>query len=332
MGLKSQSIILLSEMINNQEGVFFALLSGKTEGKTKEGKPFYRVTFGDSKREVQSAIWADSPLFQECRDQWRIGQFYKISAVYKLTDYGPQIVVHRIREAGEKDFADGFSKNLCRPSSETDPALLYDEILSLAKSRIAKTSPLLALIGRIFKEFRERILELPSTREHHHAYSGGFLEHTLSTAKIASFMADHYASFYSAAGERLSRELVTAGAILHEIGKVDEMEGGALSPRHSLAGALIGYPVLGRDIIRRFAPDVGLDSQTQLRLEHIILTHPRFSDWGTVGKPVSLEAIIVHEADYSDSVFAGSNRIIITDAGDGPLTASKGPLGGPLLK
>ena len=100
----------------NIPGDFFALMTGKLLNKTKEGKPFFKVTFRDAKGEAQSAIWSDSPFFLSCRDTWQIGKYYKIRGVFKVTDYGPQVLIQRIREARESDIADGFSKSLCRPS------------------------------------------------------------------------------------------------------------------------------------------------------------------------------------------------------------------------
>ena len=345
MTVKGRSIVPLSEMINNQEGIFFAVLSGRTPGVTKEGKPYFKVFFRDALREVQAFIWSDGPLYNQCRETWIVGHFYKIGALFRQTDYGPKIEIRRIREAVEKDAQDGFSPRLCRPTSRVEPAILFDELLSLLKNRIGK-GPLLLLVQRIFKEHRARILDVASSREHHHAFFGGMLEHALSATKIAAFLADHFETFYpdlmtrtvSDGGQNadarpvLDKRLCLAGAALHEIGKIDEMLEGTLSPQHSLAGELVGYPVLGRDLIRRYAPAVELDDETRLRLEHILLTHPRFADWGAVAAPRTPEAVIVHLADYADSNFAVVLKTLAADRSDEPFTLQKGPFGGTLFK
>lgn len=372
MNVKSHPIVPLAEMINGQEGIFFALLSGKSEAKTKDGKPFFRLLFRDHHREVQSPIWSDNPLYPICKEKWKTGDCFKIAGIFRETDFGPKMEIRRIRPAVESDFADGFSPNLFRPATETAPELLCDEILTLAQNRIGK-GPLLALVQRIFKEYRNRILDAPSSRNHHHARFGGMLEHALSVTRIAVSLADHFqttlpapqkstktekvgspkpvakgstdAPLLAADGEekkpspeqavggvRFQLPLVVAGAVLHEIGKIFEMEAGPLTPTHSLSGELVGYPVLGRDLVHRFAPEVGLDETTRLHLEHILLTHPRFPDWGSVGPPRSLEAMVVHLADYADSIFSGAVDLLRSDKTDGPLTLTKGPFGTTLLK
>ena len=328
---KSSAIVLLAEMINNQEGIVFALLSGKTAGVTKDGKPFFRVSFRDDRREATAFVWSDSALYPTCAEIWRVGGFYKISAVYKETDYGPQLIVRRSREAVESDAADGFSPSRCRPTSAIEPSVLMDELLSLAKTRLGK-GPLLILIQKIFRDCRDLLLEAASSRDHHHAFYGGMLEHALSVTKITAALCDHFQASYPNPKDSFSPQLAVAGAILHEVGKIFEMESGAISPKHSLSGELIGYPVLGRDLIIRFASAAGVDDATRLRLEHIVLTHPRFADWGAVGTPRSLEALIVHSADYADSLFASANKILSSDHSEEPFTLSKGPLGASLLK
>lgn len=334
MASKRPAAVPLAELINNQEAIIFAALSGKAAGQTKDGKPYFRVTFRDDRREAQAMIWHDSPFYEPCEKTWTVGGFYKLGVLYRESDYGPKLEIRRIRPAVETDAADGFSPNRCRPGTATDPEVLMDELLALAKARIGK-GPLLLLIQRIFKEKRRRLLDVASSREHHHNVFGGMLEHTLSVTKIAAFFIDHFQSAYPSPEKgrpAFSPALAIAGAVLHEIGKIVEMEAGPLVPKHSLAGELVGYPVLGRDIIREYGPLVELDPATQLALEHIVLSHPRFPDWGAVGTPVSNEAMIVHLADYADSVWATAQKTLALDRSDEPFTFAKGPFGARLWR
>ena len=331
MVLKNRSLTLLSEMVNNQRGVFFASLLEREERKTKDGKPYFRALFRDANRQVNAVLWEDSPLFAECRDAWKIGALYKIDAAYNITKYGPQLQIFRIREAKEKDFEEGIPSRFGLPTAAAHPDLLYDKIVSLARETIAKGAPLQRLVLRIYKEYREQLLSIPSSRGNHHAYPGGVLEHTLSVAQIAVSLAEHFSQTYPQAASALSLDMVAAGAILHEIGKVEEMDPASRIPVHTVAGDLIGYPILGRDIVRRYAPDAELSEDELLRLEHILLTHPRFNDWGAVRPPASLEALIVHQADYADSIFASAVGVLGADAGTAPFTTSAGPFGTPWL-
>ena len=332
MVLKNRSVTNLSEMVNNQRGVFYAHLFEREERKTKEGKPYFRVVFKDANRTVNAVLWEDSPHFADCRDTWQIGTLYKLDAAYSITKYGPQIQIFRIRAAQEEDFKDSLPEHFAIPLASANPEVLYDQAVELAKKEMTKGSPLQLLVLRIFKECRNAVLAAASSRSRHHAYPGGFLEHTLSVTRTALFLADHFTESYPGAKEALSRDLVAAGALLHEIGKIEEMDTSSRIPRHTAEGDLMGYPVLGRDVVRRFASNGELSPDQQMRLEHILVTHPRFADWGAVKPPASLEALIVHQADYADSLFDAALQTLKADTGEAPFTAAAGPFGSPWLK
>ena len=332
MVLQNRSVTNLSEMVNDQRGVFYAYLFEREERKTKEGKPYFRVAFKDASRTVGAVLWEDSPFFADCGQAWQIGTLYKIDASYSITKYGPQIQIFRIRAAQEADFREGIPKRFGVHTPSAEPEALYNQILDLAKTEITQGSPLQLLVLRIFKEHRDSLMAAASSRGRHHAYPGGLLEHTLSVARTALFLADHFTESYPQSKGAFSRDLTAAGAILHEIGKIEEMDTASRIPVHTTAGDLIGYPLLGRDIVRRYAPDVKLPSDQQTRLEHILVAHPRFADWGAVRPPASLEALLVHQADYADSVFAAALQVLKADTGDAPFTAAAGPFGIPWLK
>lgn len=309
----------------------FVLLTKKERLRAKDGKPFYKIDFRDRRREMQTPIWFDSPFFEECDESWQVGDFYKIRATVRETGYGPQLELRRLRQVVEGDREDGFDPDRCRPSSETPPETLANELLAFAKIRLGK-SPLLQMIQRIFKEYRGALLETAASRSHHRPYAGGLLEHSLSVAKIAAQLADHFCAANPALKKTLSRELIVAGAILHDIGKIFDTETIGAAPVRTVEGDLIGHAILSRDVVRKFAPLVDLDDATRIKLEHLVLTHSRFADWGAPQPPASLEGMILHYADYADSTFVSSLAILDADDGNGAFTSRRGPFGAPLLR
>ena len=100
----STPLVRLSEMEPDQEGDLFVLLSAKEELLTREGKPYFRVTFRDARREVSFPVWDNSPLAADCRERWAAGTFYKVRAVYRQTNYGPQLDIRKIRDAIEANY------------------------------------------------------------------------------------------------------------------------------------------------------------------------------------------------------------------------------------
>ena len=98
-------IVALSEMIHGQEADLFVLMTVKEELTTRDGKPYYKVGFRDHAREVSFPIWHDSPWGADCRELWQPGTFYKLRAVYRETNYGPQLDLRKIRAVCTADRA-----------------------------------------------------------------------------------------------------------------------------------------------------------------------------------------------------------------------------------
>ncbi|MDR1958266.1 MAG: HD domain-containing protein [Planctomycetaceae bacterium] len=327
----SPLIVPLHEMENGQEADTFALLAEKETWTTHNGKPYFRVNFRDAVREVRFPVWADTPAYEDCRTNWEVGRFYKLRAVYRITNYGPQLEIRKIRETVEADTAEGFDIRQCRPSSKFAPEAMYDEILALTKTHCGK-GPLTLLVTRIFKENRQAILDSAAARNHHHAFFGGLLEHTLMVTRNAVALADLYLLHYPELKPRLSKPLVTAGAVLHDIGKIRELRFDVVTAHHTTEGDMIGHAVLGRDFVRDFSREVSLDPETQTQLEHILLSHQRFADWGTVKPPMSLEALIVHHADSCDALIGTHCHVMELDETAGEITSKKNILGYPVFK
>lgn len=324
------SIIPLHELENNQEADLFALLSEKEAMKTKEGKPYIRVMFRDAKREVRFPVWSDSPVYQEFKDLTP-GTFCKLRAQYRIGNFGPQLDVRRIRPVTDEDIKDGFDSLMLRPKSPLPLDGMFEELQAIATKQIGK-GKLLNLLTRIFKEHRTSIQTCTAARRHHHCYVGGLLEHTLSVAKIALALVEHYHAMYPDRKHEISKPLVVAGAILHDIGKIREFEPEVGSLRHSLEGNLLGHPLLGRDIVREAAFAVELDEELRLRLEHIVVSHGHYPDWGNAKPPMSLEAMLVHHADSCDALTGCFWNVFSQDQGDQPLTSNKNVVGYALLK
>jgi 3'-5' exoribonuclease len=332
---QSNSLIPLSELPPNQEGDFFALLAAKEELKTRDNKPYYKVTFSDRRRAVTTPIWSDSPWAADCRDAWQAGQFYKLRAAYRESSYGPQLEIKKIRPVADADTADGFDPLMCLEQSRFAPEAMFEELLGLADERIANRS-LRALVVAILREHRETLLSLPAATRNHHAYIGGFLEHVLSVTKTCAYLADKYDEYYSDLRPRLDKGMAIAGAILHDIGKLREIEqqsGGAV---YTSAGSLLGHMVQGRDIVREaaarlkstFEQDGGsqLDDETLLRLEHIIVSHQRLPEWGSPKPPMTPEALIVHYADDLDAKYNMMYCILRDNTEPGTVTSKKNAL------
>jgi len=128
----------------------------------------------------------------------------------------------------------------------------------------------------------------------HHAYIGGLLEHTLSVTGLAMRIAEHYPS--------LDRDLLVAGALLHDLGKIREFSFSSVPFDYTEEGRLVGHLVLGSEMVRKAAENVQeLPSERLDRLIHLVLSHHGRHEFGAPCLPMTTEAILLHHIDDIDA-------------------------------
>lgn len=169
---------------------------------------------------------------------------------------------------------------------------MYRELLdTVATIRNPHLQPLLSTIFRD-PQIETKFKVWPGARQIHHAFTGGLLEHTLAvvtlcTTSVALYDAD--------------RDLTIAGALLHDIGKLQELDL-KLTVTLTDVGSLHGHSILGANFVRdRIGGVVGFPDQLREHLLHIILSHQGEPEWGAVTRPMTLEALLVFMADNTDA-------------------------------
>jgi 3'-5' exoribonuclease len=317
----------LAELKPGAQADCFVLLSAKDRATTRDGKPYYRVTFRDAARSAVAMVWSDSPWFEGCDGSWKIGSCYKLRCRYVESSYGPQLELERLRLVEEADRKDGFDETALVKATRFNIETMFAELMTIARGKI-EPEPLRRLVVGILEEHAEAIKRAPAAKQNHHAYVGGYLEHVLSVTRNAVFLAEKYAGDYPNMQPPLSKSLVVAGAILHDVGKLIELEFSLEGTRRTPEGELIGHILLGRDMVRERGKDVaGLDRETLLRLEHIIVAHQNLPEWGSPIAPHTPEALLVYFADDVDAKFHMLAASLEADAaGDEEFTPRDNPL------
>ena len=325
-GNTAVAIVALSEMTNGQEADVFVLMTAKEELTTRDGKPYFKVAFRDHVREVNFPIWGDSAWAIDCKDKWQPGNFYKVRATYRETNYGPQLEIRRIRETNDADAADGFTPQMCSAQSRFEAREMLEELVEIAREKIGDPG-LRSLVLDLLEANHEQLLTLPAATHNHHAFVAGWLEHVLSVTRTCVYFADKYDEYYPEMQPRLNQGLVIAGGILHDIGKLREIDETTTGAEYTAAGNLIGHILQGRDILREAASGREIDADLLLRLEHIIVSHQRLPEWGSPKPPMTPEALLVHYADDLDAKYHMMAQILREDTNAGPVTSKKNVLG-----
>lgn len=334
MAHSKPSLVPLSELIPGQHADFFALLTDKTRGKTREGKAYFSCRFRDKARSVSFMVWNDGPWFGVCESDWQPGQFYKIRGSYGEHERdGPQLIeIENIREVQDADRATGFDPAQLVESSRLDPAVMFAELKQIATEQIGD-EPLRRLVTSLLDTHAEPLQRLPATRDRFYPFAGGLIEHTLNVTRSCLELAKRYSTYYTELHPPLNIYLIVAAAILHDIGRVMEFGDEAIAPSVTVAGRLSGHLILGRDFVREAAQAQGdVNPELIQILEHILLTHLALPEWGSPRLPLVPECLIVHHADDLDAKLEMYAHCLSRDKADGPFTDREPGLNRQLFK
>ncbi|HJZ89762.1 MAG TPA: HD domain-containing protein [Gemmataceae bacterium] len=328
-------ITRLSALKPRERGTFFAKLAERTSSQTREGLPFYACKFRDARRVAAFMVWADNQFYDACHNNWQAGQLFKIHAVFNDHDkYGPQLDVIKIRPVEPRDEADGFDPADFQDRPKLDPAATLADLRALIEAQIAD-EPLRRLVLGLIDRHAEKLKAIPAHPRAFYPFPGGWLEHVLSVARTSRWLAERYSERYPDLRPPLNLDVVTAGAVLHDIGRAAELE--PVDPdvptEFTVDGRLFGHLFLGRDMVRDAAREQADLNPELLRLvEHTIVSHLNHPEWGSPRLPLIPEVLILHHADDLDAKMEMYARCLTKDAGPGMFTERDPVLGRQLFK
>jgi 3'-5' exoribonuclease len=326
-------VLRLGELTPGQSGDFFALLAERAKGATREGKAYYACRFRDPQRTATFMVWADGGWFEVCERDWHAGRFYKVRATYGESErYGPQLDLHNIRPVTEEDRADGFDPATFVAHSRHDVAAMWTELRGLAEAQVAD-EPLRRLVLALLDRHAGPFQRLPASLGKFYPFAGGLLEHTLSVTRLCLHLADRYTAYYPELRPPLNRDLIVAGAVLHEVGRVAELSDDVVAPQPTVPGRLFGHLFLGRDLVRDTARELGdVNPELVQLLEHVVVAHLALPEWGSPRLPLVPECLILHHACDLDAKLEMYARCLTRDQAEGPFTDRDPVLGRQLLK
>jgi len=333
---KSKKPVLakLSELQAGNYVDCFVQLAEKSRKTLPDGKPFVTCKYRDARRTVGAVpIWSDSPLFEQAQT-WQVGQFFKVRATFTEHEkYGPQLDIEQMRLVEERDRNDGFTELDFTERSRFDPEAMFADLESIVTSEIAD-GPLRTLVLNLLTAHAAVLKTLPGSARHYYPFAGGWLEHTLSVTRSCAWLADRYAAQFPELNPPLNRGLVIAAAVLHDIGRVRELDARPGQPtKDTVPGELFGRLFLGYDLIRAAAVGVpDLSPELLDLLLHCVVAHLKMPEWGSTRLPSVPEALILHHVAELDARMEVYARCLTRDTADGPFTERDPILGRPLLK
>jgi 3'-5' exoribonuclease len=315
------AVVRLSDVQPGQTAECFGLLVKVTSSKTKADKPYYLCQFRDRRVIRDAPVWHDSPMFAHAVN-WADGQPYRLRVDCSMHPrFGLQFTLLSVRPVTESDAAEGYDFNDLVESSHRKLSEMWESLQRVIHSCI-DDEPVRRLVVELLEANRDLFGRMPAASTLHHSFTSGLIEHVCSMARVASMVAKHYSIYYHNLNPPLNRSVVVAGAILHDIGKLRELEYHPAEAKYTKEGSLIGHIVLGRDMVREAARKVpDFPEETLLLLEHVILSHHGKREFGAPVLPSTIEALIVSFVDDLDAkVNIVARELQRPDAGPGAFT------------
>ncbi|MBS4761617.1 HD domain-containing protein [Carnobacteriaceae bacterium zg-ZUI252] len=250
---------------------------------TKDQKAYIAFTFQDKSGQMDAKLWGATPQQIE---QFISGVVVQLAGKREVYNNTPQIRIAKLtllEHANIDEFVQRVGMDAKAIEEEINASLFGITDASIAR-----------ITRHIYKKYKQQFYEYPAAKRHHHAMVGGLSFHTLSMLRIAN----HLLTLYP----QLSRSLLTAGIMLHDIGKVIELSG-AISTEYTLPGNLLGHIVIMSDEITKACIELDIDDthESVVLLKHVVLAHHGKLEYGSPVRPLVMEAELIHHIDMIDA-------------------------------
>jgi 3'-5' exoribonuclease len=307
----------ISDLNSEQSITSFFLVCEKEIRSTREGKPYLRLELGDRSGTIEARMWDQ---FEAAIKDINRDDFVKVQARVEIYRNKPQLSLQQLRLAKpeEIDLADFL------PATKADVSKLYSQLLEFAAS--ISNPYLKTLTTAILNDpsIAAKYKRAPAAKVMHHAYLGGLLEHVISLCGLAKLAAAHY--------HELDLDLLLTAAILHDVGKLDELcYERAIG--YTVEGHLLGHIVMELETITKAMDAIeGFPANLKSVVQHLLVSHHGQYEFGSPKLPMIREALVFHYLDDLDSKLAAVRAALALDSGEPEWSAYSSALGRKFLR
>lgn len=281
----------ISDYAPSQDAELIVRLSDVQIKKTTTNADYASMIAFDGKELIEAKIWAFN---DDLKSKLKNGEVYR--AIGKMKEY-----------QGKMQF--NITDITLVDSSEVDISSFYEyakvevnELQDYIEKAVAsiENKVLQDITVYILKNNYVNFFNYPAAVTMHHNYYSGLAYHTYSMLRLAQGYLELY--------KFLNKDLVYAGIILHDIGKIVELSG-PKGTEYTKEGNLLGHIVIGANEINQAA--LHFDYQKEdayLALMHIMLSHHGQLEYGSPKEPMIPEALLIHYLDLNDSKLAALEK------------------------
>ena len=258
-------------------------------GNSSNGGVFARGLLEDNSGRIPF-ICFDAVLVDKMRDLEGPAAFMVGGAVdinKFANDMSLQVIVQRLEDLVPEDDI----SNLL-PHGDFDVQAYKNKLANYIKA--VRTPGLRMLLETIFSgNTYEAFVSNPAGTRLHHAYIGGLLQHSVDVADLAVALAGQI--------EGVDKDLIIAGALLHDLGKIREISSQIGFP-YTNEGRFMGHIAMTSLMVQEAAAKLRIPASRLEQLQHILLSHHGDNEKGSPVACATREAFIVHYADEINAV------------------------------
>ena len=274
------------------------VLSEKSLSKKRDGNPFLNVVLSDRTGSTKGVVWDNVNQIAEGAAS---GDFVHVMANAGEYKGSIQLVIKQMTSLP----ADSIDPADFLPTTTRNVDHMFIRLKQITASM--ENENFKKLIESFWNdaEFARTFKTAPAAKKMHHAFIGGLLEHTLSMALLVDRIAGHYSG--------INRDLLLAGAMLHDIGKTRAFEY-RTKIDYSDEGRLLNHIVIGLQMIdERLRGLEGFSDEQAVMLKHLVVSHHGSKAFGSPEPPKTIEAILLYYIDEIDSKVNGIRDFIASE-------------------
>ncbi len=310
----------LAKLTTEDAGWGFFLCTYKELRAGRSGSEFLILNLQDASGQTTAKVLQD---VERLKGEFEAGEFVRVEGRGSLYNGQVQLVLATIRRVNPaQDRLQGFREEDCILSSPRPIDEMWEELQG--RLRGVKNDHLRVLLNRVVTDHADQLKLWPAAQTIHHAYRGGFLEHITKMAEVGALLSRAYAA---------DDDLVLAGVVLHDIGKLQELayEGGTGS--YTRDGNMVGHIALGLMLVRETINGIsGFPIELRAQVEHLVASHHGTREYGSPVEPKSIEAFILASVDELDAKINQVRRALNEDPSSGEFTSWHKRLGRVLYK
>jgi 3'-5' exoribonuclease len=307
----------VSDLGAEQTVTSFFLVNEKEIRNSRAGKTFLRLDLGDRSGTIEAVMWDQ---FETAAKDISRGDVVKVNARVESYRNKLQLTLQQLRVAKpeEVDLADFL------PHTKEDVGKLWAQLLEYANS--IENPWLNKLVNGIITDpaTAARYKRAPAAKVMHHAYLGGLLEHVIGLCGLAKQVAAHY--------PELNADLLLTVAILHDVGKLDELCY-ERAINYTVEGQLLGHIMMEFETVSKSMDAIeGFPPNLKTVVQHLLVSHHGQYEFGSPKLPMIREALAFHYMDDLDSKLAAARAALALDSGEPEWSAYSGALGRKFLR